>query len=298
MNKSFLFIGGDLRSLYAAGKLSQNFDVDTYGFNDKNLVIPSIRILSNSPEEKYDYVILPLPASTDNKNINAPYFSKTIPLNIIPYIVKSGGLLFTGKSCTMLEEICDVNNITLVDYFEREELVVMNAVPTAEGAIEIIMKESGSTIYGMNILVTGYGRIAKVLVKYLTALGANVTVCARKYSDLAWAEIMGCGSVHISSLDSRLKEFETIINTVPARLFGKEQLSRLKPDCLIVDVASKTGLEDFEQAKNAGVNVIWALSLPGKVAPITAGHIIADTILNIVSERTALKTSGEKREAE
>lgn len=262
MNKSFLFIGGDLRSLYAAGKLSQNFDVDTYGFNDKNLVVPSIRILSNPPEEKYDFVILPLPASSDNKNINSPYFSKQISLDILPYLLREGGLLFTGKSCPRLEEVCQVNNITLVDYFEREELVVMNAVPTAEGAIEIIMRESGSTVYGMNILITGYGRIAKVLVKYLTALGAKITVCARKYSDLAWAEIMGCQSLHISQLDSYLKNFDTVINTVPARLFGKEQLSRLKPDCLIVDLASKTGLEDFEQAKNAGVNVIWALSLP------------------------------------
>lgn len=262
MDKNFLFIGGDLRSLYAAARLSQNYDVDTYGFDDKNLVIPSIRILNSTPAEKYDFIITPLPASTDNKNINAPYFSKAIPLNIIPYIVKKNGVVFTGKSCSMLEEICKNENIALVDYFEREELVVMNAVPTAEGALEIIMRESGSTVCGMNILLTGYGRISKVLIKYLTALGANVTVCARKCSDLAWAEIMGCKSIHLSQLDSTLKEYDTIVNTVPAQLFYRERLLKLKPDCLMVDLASKTGVESFEIAKNAGVNAIWALSLP------------------------------------
>ena len=41
---------------------------------------------------------------------------------------------------------------------------------------------------------------------------------------------------------------------------------------------------DFEAAKELGLNVIWALSLPGKVAPITAGKIITDTILNIIGE--------------
>jgi len=39
----------------------------------------------------------------------------------------------------------------------------------------------------------------------------------------------------------------------------------LKSDCLIVDLASKTGVEDAELAKKLGVNVIWALSIPGKV---------------------------------
>ena len=41
---------------------------------------------------------------------------------------------------------------------------------------------------------------------------------------------------------------------------------------------------DFDAAKDAGVRVIWALSLPGKIAPITAGKIIKDTILNILNE--------------
>ena len=30
--------------------------------------------------------------------------------------------------------------------------------------------------------------------------------------------------------------------------------------------------------------MIWALSLPGKVAPYTAGRIIKDTIMNIIEE--------------
>ena len=33
-----------------------------------------------------------------------------------------------------------------------------------------------------------------------------------------------------------------------------------------------------------GVRVIWALSLPGKVAPVTAGKILRDTISHILCE--------------
>ena len=53
----------------------------------------------------------------------------------------------------------------------------------------------------------------------------------------------------------------------------------------MIDLASKPGGVDFEAAKRLGVRVIWALSLPGKVAPITAGEIIKDTVLNILKER-------------
>jgi len=41
---------------------------------------------------------------------------------------------------------------------------------------------------------------------------------------------------------------------------------------------------DFEVAQSLGINVIWALSLPGKVAPVTSGKIIKDTIINILTE--------------
>lgn len=41
---------------------------------------------------------------------------------------------------------------------------------------------------------------------------------------------------------------------------------------------------DFEAAARLGVKVIWALSLPGKVAPVTAGRCIQTTIYNILQE--------------
>lgn len=285
MSKSFLFVGGDLRSLYAAKKLSFNNNVHAYGFDDENLAVPPICLLDSTPQEKYDYIVLPLPASSDNLNINSPYFSKEIPIDVIPFIVKKNGVVLTGKSCDRLNSICKQNDIDVIDYFEREELVVMNAVPTAEGALQIAMQESAFAMFKSEILITGFGRISKVLVKYLTALGANVTITARKYSDLAWAEIMGCKSIHLSNLKDFVEKFDIIINTIPAVIFDKQILSLLSKGCLVIDLASKAGVVDFETAKNLGIKTIWALSLPGKVAPITAGEIIADTIINIIAER-------------
>ena len=41
---------------------------------------------------------------------------------------------------------------------------------------------------------------------------------------------------------------------------------------------------DFDEAKKMGLKIIWALSIPGKTAPITAGNIIYETISDILRE--------------
>ena len=81
MTKSFLFVGGDLRSLYAAKKLSYDYKIKAFGFKDTQLDM-NFDIFSSKEsisDEKYDYIVLPLPASIDEKHINSPYFDEKIP---------------------------------------------------------------------------------------------------------------------------------------------------------------------------------------------------------------------------
>jgi dipicolinate synthase subunit A len=59
----------------------------------------------------------------------------------------------------------------------------------------------------------------------------------------------------------------------------------LRDDALCLDLASKPGGMDFAAASRLGVRAIWALSLPGEVAPESAGAIIRDTIYNILEEQ-------------
>ena len=115
-------------------------------------------------------------------------------------------------------------------------------------------------------------------------LGAHTTVCARKYSDLAMAQSSGCSTLPIAELGDDIGRYDIIFNTIPAMVLESGLLKKVKSDSLIIDLASKPGGVDFDAAKEAGVKVIWALSLPGKTAPITAGKIIKDTILNILNE--------------
>ncbi len=77
--------------------------------------------------------------------------------------------------------------------FCPEELAVANAVPTAEGAIQIALEELPITLHGARALVIGYGRLGKALAQRLDGLGARVTVAARSWEALAWAQSRGAG---------------------------------------------------------------------------------------------------------
>jgi len=159
-----------------------------------------------------------------------------------------------------------------------------NAVPTCEGAIQIALEEMPVTLHAARCLVIGYGRLGKVLSRQLRGLGAKVSVAARKCSDLAWVQVWGYGVERSDQLSGWLCAYDLIISTVPAPVLGREELADLKPGCLVIDLASKPGGVDFTAASELGVKVIWALSLPGKAAPVTAGLAIKSTVYNILRE--------------
>ena len=167
---------------------------------------------------------------------------------------------------------------------DREELVVLNTISTAEGAIQIAMEETTRTIHESNVLVLGVGRVGKILANMLKGIGANVFCEARKNVDLAWIKAYGYEPIRLNELENSLGKFNIIINTIPSIILEEKQLEKVNKDCLIIDLASNPGGIDRNSAKKLGIKTIWALSLPGKVAPLTSAEFIKDTIYNILKE--------------
>jgi dipicolinate synthase subunit A len=182
------------------------------------------------------------------------------------------------------EELARERGLIIHDYFAREELAVANAVPTAEGAVQLAMEHLPITIHGSKVLVIGFGRVGRLTAQRFQALGARVSVAARKYEQLAWAQAMGFGGEHLAHLKGWLCGYDLIVNTVPTQVLGREELEDLNPSCLVLDLASKPGGVDLGAAGELGLTVVWALALPGKVAPVTAGAAIRDTIYNMLRE--------------
>ena len=69
-----------------------------------------------------------------------------------------------------------------------------------------------------------------------------------------------------------------IINTVPHLLLTTENLQYVDKECLLMDLASKPGGMDQRAIEEMKLKFIWALALPGKVAPVTSAEYIKNTI--------------------
>ena len=237
-----------------------------------------------SGAEQADCVVLPLPVSSGGGLLNAPLSRLSPPLTEILAPLSPGQMLCGGRVDPVTAALAAERGLTVRDYFAREELAVANAVPTAEGAIQIAMEQLPITIHGARVLVVGFGRVGRALAQRLAALGARVTVAARRYESLAWAQASGYGTEQTGQLAGWLCGYDLVVNTVPALVLGEAELADLKPDCLVLDLASKPGGVDLEAARRLGRTVIWALSLPGKVAPVTAGAAIKNTIYHMLHE--------------
>ncbi len=279
---TFAFIGGDLRQIQVIRRLSaMGHEVRTFGL--ENACNAEKKDSLSACLSGADIVVLPLPYNI-GETINVSLSKEVILTNDVIESMSEHQLLLAGKCDNYLHALAELHHIRLFDYMDREELSVLNTIPTVEGALSIAMTETPFTIHGSQCLVLGYGRIGKLLSKALQSLGATVHVAARKHSDLAWIKANAMTAIPMKHFSEGLGQYDLIFNTAPVMLLGFKQLSLISDDCLIIDLASKPGGVDFQTAQELGKKVIWALSLPGKVAPDTAGDIIKDTIINILEE--------------
>ena len=279
-------VGGDLRQAKLAQLLAEDgHTVHTYALGPPQADIPGLAAESTlARADMADCVVLPLTISNGAGLLNAPLASSAYPLAPILDQFSPHSFLCGGRVDEESAELARRRGLAIHDYFAREELAVANAVPTAEGAVQLAMEHLPITIHGSKVLVIGFGRVGRLTAQRFQALGASVSVAVRKYGQLAWAQAMGFGGEHLAQLEGWLCGYDLIVNTVPARVLGREALEDVKPDCLILDLASKPGGVDLAAAGELGLTVVWALSLPGKVAPVTAGAAIRNTIYNMLRE--------------
>lgn len=279
-------IGGDRRQLAAAESFaSHGASVLAWGF-DRCGELPRGVAASASAQTavmEADAVLLPIPCMADDRLLNAPLAAHPVSMRELISCAQ-GGIWFAGRVGGEYTDMAAERGIRLVDYSLREEFGVRNAVPTAEGAVGIAMGELPVTIHGARSLVIGYGRIGRVLSRMLQGLGSSVTVAARREEHRAWISCDGNIPIKPSDMARYAADSDVIFNTVPQVLLDAELLSHVGENTPIIDLASKPGGVDIEVAKLQNKRVIWALSLPAKVAPITSGRIIFDCVSSILRD--------------
>ena len=292
MGVNFAIIGGDLRVIKLAQMLAEDENkVFTYALEKavelkhKNIVFCNSL---NEAIENSEIIIGPIPFSSNGREINTPFSDKKVKIRSIIHNA-NGRMLIAGAIANKVYEMQneeDEECLKIVDIMKKEELAVLNTISTAEGTIELMIANTNKIIHGAEVLILGFGRVSKTLANKLSALSCKVTCSARKDEALAWIKTYGYNAININNLENEnLKKYDFIINTIPQLIVTKEVLEKVRKDCLLIDLASKPGGIDRIFAKENGIELIWALALPGKVAPITSAEFIKDTIYNILRKR-------------
>lgn len=282
----FGIVGGDRRQLYLAKSLRQDgFSVFLHGFEnlEEAGAFPSLSL--EKLGEQCGVVLLPLPATRDGKTVNAPFAKKPISLDegfvkAIRHCQVLGGMVGKVRDSSPLWK-----EVSLSDYYQREELTLGNAFLTAEGAVALAVEQYPGALGGSHCLVAGFGRIGKALCLALRGLGARVDCCARKPWDLAAIRALGCRPLEYREIEDR---YDILFNTVPALVLGENALSRQSPDTLVLELASAPGGIDRQAAEKYGLRVVDAPSLPGRFSPKASGELIKEAVYHILRERRKL----------
>lgn len=220
--------------------------------------------------EDGDFVVTGIPTTRDLLTVNCPLTKRYIWLEDVDA---------TDKNCTFVTAGYNFKNHKTVDLLTLDDFCILNAVPTAEGAIAFAIQNTDFTLWKSKVLVIGNGRLGKILSERLNALKCYVTVSARKSADFALINAYNSKSINTSDIIDDIEKEDIVFNTIDVT-FDCNVADKCRGK-LILDL-STLGCFTKEQIENYSIKYFKLPGLPGKTAPETAGKIIADTVERII----------------
>ena len=163
-----------------------------------------------------------------------------------------------------------------VDLLKDPLYLAKNAAVTAQCALTLAAARLPVVWEKLPVLILGWGRIGRFLALKLSVLGAAVSVAARRLESRAEIEALGLEALDIRHLYDEISRFRLIYNTVPAPVLSAGEAERCRIDCLKIELASSPGI--------AGDGIVDGRGLPGRLAPESAGQLIAETVCRLIKE--------------
>ncbi len=278
-------MGGDERQVYLAKALREQGETVLVSAMEEAPGLGEFPELS--PEELAmrcghgGKVLLPLPVTRDSAALNAPFSKEKVLLDDRMARLFSGCVLYGGMLSGLWRASPLWRENRCFDYYEREELILGNALLTAEGAVGLAIGSMKGSLSGSRCLVAGFGRIGKSLCLALKGLGAQVDCLARSPRDLVLIGGLGITPLAYAQVEKR---YDAVFNTVPAPVLGEKILGLQGPDTLLMELASAPGGFDREAADKLGLMVTDAQGLPGRFSPKASADLIRKAVQAIEEE--------------
>ncbi|GAE04834.1 dipicolinate synthase subunit A [Paenibacillus sp. JCM 10914] len=288
-----VFVGGDARQIEVIRKCAEmDASVIIVGFEKLQDSFQGVSREALAPEllSDVDALILPVVGCDDEGRVSA-LFSEG-PLRITEEHIAAmpdHGVIYTGMAKPYLRSLCDQYHIKLVEILERDDVAIYNSIPTAEGALMMAIQNTDFTIHGSTSMVLGMGRTGFTMARSLQGLGAKVMMGVRRSEHYARAEEMGWKPFLIRDLGAHVPAVDLLFNTIPTMIVTAQIISKMPREAVIIDLASAPGGCDFRYAEKRGIKAMLAPGLPGIVAPKSAGIIMANTLVELISEEIKIR---------
>ena len=208
MNRQTILLISDMRQVYLAELLTKK------GINVRCLDVRNIETVREQLEKlktflaDADMLILPIPVA---KIAEQEMLNDILNKNLV-----NGTRVLGGCFSAEQTEILKRRDIPYLDFMEDRIVTEENAVATAEGVIAELVNKSPYNIDEAKIIVTGYGCCGKAVAERLAALGARVTVLARRREVRKAAKKDGFYAVDFAFGAEEAMGAAMLVNTVPA----------------------------------------------------------------------------------
>lgn len=188
--------------------------------------------------------------------------------------VPEGSVVFAGNLKEEIREIFGDKKLKHVNFLDFEDFAVKNAVLTAEATLPVLIEHTDRSVFDQKILIMGLGRIGKALAILFDKLGVDYS-CMVTERELDYASIYARKYFTKKELLNKALNFDTIINTIPTKMFEDKDIGRIADETVFIELASIKCLDDTK----ANFKFIWALALPTKYTPMSAAELMKEVVL-------------------
>lgn len=254
--EKWLVVGTDMRMKILAKNLSNEERTVYY----KNLAVWDEELNKTVLEFQPNFVVLPI---------------NPLPIEVPIVLGVSKVVVFVGKLNEEWRNILEQNEIHF--YLEDEAFIWHNAALTAEAFVATFYS-SKKAIQGKKFIISGFGRVAKMVAHILKSIGADICIVVRSDVQLNEAKALRYEAVDFEELDEIKGDF--FINTIPAKWL--DEYYNEKITIPIYDLASYPGcLQDDVDRKRYEL----LPALPGKFFPEDAGNVLYESIVGQLRRR-------------
>lgn len=221
-------------------------------------------------------IICGIPFTKDQKFMNTS-LKPALMVDSFLGLLTPSHILVGGGLPETVTRWCTDHSVKYYDVLTAAGLAEKNAKLTAEGLLVHLFTQTRFSAGDFRTLIIGYGRCGREIASILRNFTEEIYIY-----DTDPAALKAARSEHFKILPDKsafrdhpgLKQLNTLINTVPGQPLGDELWRCFPEHCIVFQVASGPLVLPFPLSEH----LVNCPGIPGKYAPKTAGHLIANEI--------------------